>query len=323
MYVIGIDGGSSKSHLAIFDLDGNFVCIENWGTLNHEALPGSFAQFEAEFTQFVTEALASKEIKIDEIEYAVIGMSGVDTKEQHRIISAIVKNIGFKEFTLCNDAYLGIPGVSSENSGICAINGTGCSIAGMNEHGKMFQIGGLGTLTGDFGGGYNIGTYMVRAVYNSLFRLGEPTLLKDMLFKELDISDKYDFIETLSKRLSEGSFRLGANNKLLFEAERKGDAVAKKIISEIAESYANGIVCMIREIGFEQNVDIALAGSVFAKEKDSGLIKKIKEIVCDAYPEKQINFVVFEKPPVAGAVIWALRVLNPHIDFTEKVFNQL
>lgn len=322
MYVIGVDGGSSKSHLAIFDLDGNFVCLEHWGALNHEVLPGSFEQFESEFKQFISKALSPNGIEIDEIEYAVIGMSGVDTKVQHGIISEIIKKIGIKEFTLCNDAYLGIPGVTSKNNGICAINGSGSSIAGMNE-GKMFQIGGLGTITGDFGGGYSIGVYLVRAVYNSLFRLGESTLLKDLLFRELGISDKYDLMETLSEKIADGSFRLGASNKLLFEAEGEGDAVAKKIILKIAQSYANGIICMIREIGFEQNVDIAFAGSVFVKEKDSGLIKKIKEMVCNVYPKMNINFVVFEKPPVAGAVIWALRFLKPDADFIEKVCSQL
>ena len=45
-YVIGVDIGATKSHLALFDSSGSLVDFGQWGPLNHEALPGSFAQFE-------------------------------------------------------------------------------------------------------------------------------------------------------------------------------------------------------------------------------------------------------------------------------------
>ena len=37
-YVIGVDIGGTKSHLALFDTEGNFVDFDHWGCLNHEGL---------------------------------------------------------------------------------------------------------------------------------------------------------------------------------------------------------------------------------------------------------------------------------------------
>ena len=156
-YVIGVDIGGTKSHLALFDIEGNFIDMGLWGPLNHESLPGSFDQFKKEFSQFLTQVLSKNKISKKQIVYSALGVAGVDTKQQHAIVSEILKKIGLENFTLANDAYLGIPAGSKTGTGICAINGTGCTLAGINKKGKMLQIGGVGFLSADMGGGGYIG----------------------------------------------------------------------------------------------------------------------------------------------------------------------
>ena len=320
-YVIGIDGGSSKSHLALFDEAGELKDFQHWGPLNHEVMAGSFNQFEQEFGELLSITLQTNNITLEHIAYTVIGMAGVDTLEQHRIISSIIKKLGIKDFTLYNDAYIGIMAGSPTGVGICAINGSGSTVAGINPEGKMLQIGGMGVLTGDMGGGSMIGNRVVGAVYSSLFRLGTPTLLTKLLFEKLGIESKYELIEKLFKLESEGT----QMNSLAFQAARQNDGVAIGILKEMAMSYANAVTCMIRELHFKQSepLHIVLAGSVFVKGEHPIAIEMLKSQLNATYSDYKIMYTLLEKPPVVGAVVQALKMLHGGGDYLQKVCSQI
>ena len=327
-YVIGVDIGGTKSHLALFDTDGNFVDFDRWGCLNHEGLPGSFAQFEDEFGQFVMHVTNRNRITMKDVAFSVLGVGGVDTRRQHGIISEILRRLGFERFTLVNDAFLGISAGSETGTGICAINGTGCTLAGINKEGKMLQIGGVGVLSGDMGGGGYMGDCLVSAVYGELFRKGEATLMTPLLFEALGITSKYDYVDRISEKLGDGSFSLGACNRMVFEAVKQGDAVAAGILREIAANYAGGISCMIEELRFtpDEELCVVLAGSVFVKGEHPFLIDSLKEQVSGENPRHRVRYNVLDVPNVAGAVIWALNQHNGKNDksaFYEKVPAQL
>jgi N-acetylglucosamine kinase-like BadF-type ATPase len=323
-YVIGIDIGGSKSHLAIFDTDGNFIDLGHWGGLNHEVLEGSFRQFEDEFKQFVKQTLSRNGITMKQAAFSALGVAGADTKQQHVIISDIIRKSGFEKFTLANDAFLGIPAGSRTGTGICAINGTGCTLAGLNDKGEMLQIGGVGAISADMGGGGYIGERLVSAVYCELFRKGEPTVMTSLLFEKLGITNKYDFVETIYEKIAEGAFDIYKCSTLMFEAANQNDKVASDIFREIAANYANGISCMIEELRFppEEELYIVLAGSVFVKGEHPFLIDSLKEKVSNDNPGRRIIYNLLDIPNVAGAVLWALNSLGSN-NYYDKVCSQL
>ena len=311
-YIIGVDIGGTKSHLALFDTEGNFVDFDRWGPLNHEGMPGSFGQFEDEFGQFVRRVINRNKITMNDVAFSVLGVGGVDTVKQHTIISEILGKLGFEKFILANDAFLGIPAGSETGIGICAINGTGEALAGINKEGKMLQIGGVGAISSDMGGGASLGKRLVSAVYRELFRKGEATLMTPLLFEELGITDKYDYVEKIYERIEEGTFRLGAYNHMVFEAVKRNDAVAAGILREIAANYSGGISGMIEELRFPpgEELCVVLAGSIFVKGEHPLLIDTLKEQVSGANPHHRVRYNVLDVPNVAGAVIWALNSLH-------------
>jgi len=310
-YVVGVDIGASKSHLALFDTGGNFVDLGHWGPLNYEVLPGLYAQFEEEFGKFLSLVLSKNGVSIDQISFSVLGVGGVDTKRQHAAISAILGKLGLRQFTLVNDAFLGIPAGSTTGTGICAINGSGCTLAGINKKGEMLQIGGVGAVSDDMGGGRYMGNMAVSAVYRELFRRGKPTYLTTLLLNELGINSKYDFVEKMHEKTVDGSFSIKKSNWMLFEAARNNDAVASAILDGIAENYSNGISCMVEEMRFppEDELCVVFAGSVFVKGEHPYLLDAIKTRTCADNPDFTINYTLLDVPNVAGAVIWALNSL--------------
>lgn len=323
-YVLGIDAGATKSKLAIFTDEGNKIGLYSWGPLNHESLPGSFVQLEEELGQFIRQSLQEAGIGMEQLRYAVFGLAGVDTKGQYATISAILDRIGIPEYTLVNDGFLGVPAGSPTGYGISAINGTGESIFGLNREGRTFQIGGCGFLSSDMGGGGELSQCVFAAVYRELFRMGPKTLLTELLLRDLAVTDKHDLIETIYTKQEDPAFRIRDFNRLLFEGAAKGDAVATEAMREIAWNYAGGIACMAQELAFskEERLPVIFAGSVFVKGEDPVLLNFVKERLMELLPGYQLEFVRFDKPPVAGAIVWALQHLGMR-DCLELVCGQL
>lgn len=323
-YVLGVDGGGTKTHCALFDTEGNKIDLISWGTTNHEYLRDGFIGLKRELESMTSLILEKNGVSNEQIRNAVFGLAGVDTKTQQAVISNIISEIGFKKHHVCNDAYLGIKAGSKKGYGICAVNGTGCSVTGISPSGRCIQIGGLGELTGDKGGGSYLGATVIGTIYNSLFKDGKQTLMKDLLFDELKITSRYEFIDTIMQKLSSGEIRISDLNRIAFAAANMGDEKAIEILTEMGKDIASMINGAIRELepDFEDSIDVVLAGSIHVKGENPTATETIKHCVRERNKNRAINFVVLEKPPVAGAVIWALSEERGCPDMYEKVLAQ-
>ncbi len=313
-YVMGVDAGGTKSHLVLFDLQGNLAGTAVWGTLNHEMMPDSFPQFARELGSFVQAGLAPRNLSPADIACAVFGVAGADTEEQHAIIGGIIRDLGFPNWHLYNDAFLGIPAGSPDGTGICAINGTGATLAGIDASGRKMQIGGIGDYSDDRAGAGQLGRYVLSAVYSSLYRSGPQTALAGRLFDILGISDKADYVEALTRKIARDEVDVAQLNRLLFECGDKGDAVSLAILMDTAENYSGAIRCMARELDFplDKEVHVTLAGSVFVKERSPLLRDMLMRITREAMPERHFAFTVLDIPPVGGAVLWGFEKLRLH-----------
>ena len=305
-YLIGIDGGGTKSHLAIFDQNGQLVTIGKYGPLNHEVMEGSFTQLEKELSSFIENTLASVDAKVTDVAFAVMGIAGVDTKNQHAIVSAIVERIGFKKYILCNDAFLGVSAGCPGGVGICAINGTGSSMAAVDHSKTTVQVGGLDNLSNDCGGGSWFGTRLLAAVYEELFKCEAKTMMTEMVFDWFGIRDADEFVEKIAN-IDEDKAMMYELNIMTFKAAAANDPVAISILQKSADHYAGGITYLAKTLDFpvDKTLHITLAGSVFAKEKTHVLPDLLAALVAKRLPGRAIEFHKLTTVPVAGAVYWA------------------
>jgi N-acetylglucosamine kinase-like BadF-type ATPase len=307
---MGVDGGGTKSHLTLFNQAGECVGFKARGTLNHERMENSFDELARVLPDFLHGALGEAGVGVNDLAYSVFGLAGVDLEWQHESISEILHKAGFSpgSFTLCNDAYLGVPAGCLGGAGICAINGTGSTLAAINPDGKRFQLSGLGVLTDDCGGSTWFAEQVLAAVYNSLYKYAKPTLLKNLMFEKLGITRREDYIETLADKLY-SVIEFNDLNRLVFEAAAKRDEAAIDIIRRSGEHYAGGIAYLAREMDFPEAepLSVAFAGSVFVREKVQLLPELIKQRVAELLGARPVEFRTLDTFPVAGAVLWAAR----------------
>lgn len=319
-YVLGLDGGGTKTQCVLFDCNGKIVDFLNWGPTNHEVMKNGFKGIHKELGSILTEIFQKNSINAEDLSMCVFGMAGIDTREQHRIMSGIISGLGISKFILCNDSYLGIKAGNSTGRGICVINGTGCSVTGIDAQGRMCQIGGQGSLTGDAAGGSILGRKVLFSVYDYLFRGGRYSRMSDYMIAELDIKTKNDYLEILTRRINEGSLKIEELNKLLFTAANEKDEVAVEILASVGSELGKSVNAVISELIFEGEnpLNVTLAGTINVKGSNPTLINAIKAEVFSKNPGRSIEFTLLRKPPVAGAVIWALsKAQDCSFDFKE------
>jgi len=314
--ILGVDGGATKSHIAFFDDSGNCVNSSAYGPLNHEVMKGSYTELEERLGELLPRLLKETGAATGDIAFAVFGLAGVDTKAQQVQISEMTDKLGFTNQIMCNDALLGVPAGCPDCVGVCAINGTGFKLAAIDRSGTAAEICGLGSFTDDLGGGYWYGNRAVSSVYNELYKLGRPTVMREMIYELAGITRREDYLEIFTEKFYSGQINSIALNSIVFNAAAQGDAVAISVLEESAEQYAGSIARLIMDMDFppEHTVHVTLAGSVFVKQKVKLLHDFIKMRVDDALKGQSVEYTCLDAPPVAGAVMWAAQKAGFNIE---------
>lgn len=308
-YIIGVDGGNTKTDYFLFDADCNFIDFKRSGTCSHEGLKdsfeGSYRVMKEEFETLFTR----NNITVRDIEAAVFGLAGVDTPYQKKRLEEVVERLGFANFKVVNDSFLGIKAGSTNGSGVCSINGTGTSAGGIGEDGEYFQVGGIGGIVGDEAGGSWLSRRAITEVYNYFYRFGKETKLVKDVFDYLEISDPYYMMEAISEVLPKKRKELGLIGINVFKYARENDEVSLSLLKEMANNLARSAGGCVKSLKFTKGVDVILAGSVWVKGDHPILIETFKEKI-NEYTKRNCNIIVLTVPPATGAIIWAKELVD-------------
>jgi len=300
-YVIGVDGGNTKTDYFLFDTDGEFIDYINDGTCSHEHV--GYDGAERILNEKINELAERNNIAREQIAAGVFGLAGIDIKPQMREFIGIMERIGMK-YAVDNDSFLGIVAGTSKGYGICSINGTGTVSGGIDPHGNRHQTGGLGALTSDDAGGSYIAQLGARLVYDSFFRCGEATLMSEPVFKMLGISSEEDLMQAYGEQ----GYKLHSTEmtRIVFKAAEKGDKAALEALDGAAKQLAKTSAGCVRSLKFDDEIEIVLAGSVWVKADSQALFEFYKKYMSELLPGKTLKYNILQVPPATGAVLWAL-----------------
>ncbi len=316
-YVIGVDGGNSKTDYFLFDVEGNFIDHLKDGTCSHERFPDSYLSARRIMDEKINELLRRNGLTLEDIAAGAFGLAGVDVPVQQQNLSHIISEIGFKKFEVDNDSFLGIKAGTSRGFGVCSINGSGSVTGGIDPSGNRLQVGGIGSeIAGDEAGGYFLARRVVRTVYDSLYRMGPATALTEPVMKLLEISDKYFYIQKISELVTSGTMPNKELMQLLFSAADSGDAAAVSVVENCALQLAKSTAGCITNLSFQDTVEVVLAGSVWVKAETPILFEKYKEYL-SAMTDRTCVCNILSVPPATGAVLWALELVNSSFADTE------
>ena len=316
-YILGVDGGNTKTDYYLFDIEGNFVDMYRGGTCSHEGLRDSFDGTYRVMKEVFDEFLGRNNLKPEDIKASVFGLAGDDLPYQHVKLCEKVELLGFKNFKIVNDSALGIKVGTSKGYGVCSINGTGTSVSGIDKNGKTIQVGGIGDITGDEAGGRFISRKVVRRTFDEVMRFGKKTSLTPITLNLLGNTSEEKLMEDIALTYLGRKVDYNVLTIACFEEANKGDEVALEILTDMADNLARSAASAVVRLDLGDEPEVILAGSVYVKGSCPVLVNEVKKRI-NKYTNKNCNSYVLTVPPATGAIIWAYELATGKYPSYEK-----
>ena len=316
-YIVGVDGGNTKTDYYLFDIEGNLIDMHRGGTCSHEGLKTSFDGAYEVMKEVFKVFLGRHKLKPKDIKAAVFGLAGDDLPYQHKRLCEIVEKIGFTNYKVVNDSALAIKVGTRNGYGVCSINGTGTSVTGIDKEGKSIQVGGIGEITGDEAGGKFISRKVVRKAYDEVMRFGKKSSLTPIVLDLLENESEETLMEDIVLKYLAKKVNYNILTVACFEEANKGDEVAIGILKEMADQLARSISSAVVRLDLGEIPEVVLAGSVYVKGSCPILVDEVKRLV-NFYTQRECNTTVLKVPPATGAIIWAYELATGAYPSYEK-----
>lgn len=299
-YVIGVDGGGTKTTAVLVDLNGKILKIAKSGPSNLRNVGIKKA------VKNIAEGIKMVLSKKGKILSTFIGLAAVEEefkfkKEKikkellkYKKISPIFKG----KITINSDQIVAFRSGTDEKYGVVLIAGTGCSAHGWRNKIEV-KTTGWGWLA-DEGGGFWVGQRVFQIIFKNLDGRNSKTLLTKLIFQKLKIKTKEDLITLVySENPTEiiPSFSVFCD-----EASEKGDKIAKEILIEAGKELALSVNTIIKKLNFQKiKFPLVLIGSMF---KSKIVLNTVKKEIKRFAPKAQ--FIRPKQEPVIGAVKLAI-----------------
>ncbi len=312
--VLGVDGGNSKTDLALLGRDGRLLAAVRGPTISHQQV-GLVAGMER-FVGLVAELRAHAGLGDDTAaDIGAYTLAGADTRGDVRRLTAALAATGVAgEALVENDAFAPVRAGSERGWGVGVICGAGVNAAGIAPDGRRARLAAYGGISGDWGGGRDLGTAALGAAVRARDGRGGRTTLEALvpghfgLARPLDVTNAIEFGRLDDDRLRELS-------PVVFEAARGGDAVARSILDRMADEIATMALAIIRRLHLtRRDVDVVLAGGVF-RAQDPLFEARIASRIHDEAPRADVHRL--DAPPVLGAALRGFDHL-PGLSATER-----
>ncbi|MFD2044912.1 N-acetylglucosamine kinase [Ornithinibacillus salinisoli] len=311
MYVLGIDGGGTKTKGVISNSKGEILAEATVGATN----PNSVAKpdLELELAKLIETLYLHNRELFPQIKRVFAGMSGVDhitaRKGMEQVISKVLPNS--IPVTVHNDAITALYSGTFGKPGIVQIGGTGSITFGLNKDGNLERVGGWGYLLGEKGSGYALGSQGLEAAFSAYDGLGSRTELTRLFQDHFNVEKLPDIIHSIYQAKNQKE-RIASLSKLVVEAADTGDSVSQKIIENNASYIGKAIVCLINRLfsSMEEVVPVVLTGGLFNRLDlfQGGMEQEFQ------LHGRKVKLIKPKIEPVGGAVVAALLEENMAIN---------
>ena len=299
--VLAVDGGNSKTDLALVGEDGRLLAAVRGPTSSHQAV-GLTTGMER-LAGLVADATARAGLD-RRPELAVYTLAGADTATDVRLLARALSDRGFAERDVIrNDAFGALRAGTDRSWGVVVICGQGVNAAGVAPNGRKVRLDALGQISGDWGGGTDVGWEGLAGAVRARDGRGPRTRL------ERDVPAHFGLrspaaLTAAFYREEIAEPRIAELSPVVFAAAAAGDSVARAIVDRLADEIVVMAGAMLRRLHLTRtDPDVVLGGGVFRTDEPK-FHERIRDGVAAIAPRARI--VRLAAPPVAGAALLGL-----------------
>lgn len=283
-YVIGVDGGGTKTEAVAYSLEGDIInsAITGYGNLLNGKEEG--LKNIVESIKFIVDKLG-----IENLQGIYLGIAGSEVGNNNEIIKEEVKSKFNVETIVMNDSELALKALLKGEDGILTIAGTGSIAFGINGN-IQWKAGGWGNLLGDEGSAYKIA---IDGIKNMIYENDNSLELSEMskaILEYLDLSRPDDIIGFVYSSTKDEIANLA---QIVSKFAEEGNEIANKILVTEAVDLAKSTEQVFKRLKFEK-CSIGLVGGVVRKSR-------IFREAFEEYLNKNINVISFVDDKVSPA----------------------
>ena len=304
-YIIGIDGGGTKTHCLLTKLDGTLL-NECYGGPSNFLTAGIEPVCET-LLEVINKCIQKTSVAFEEIDEIVIGTTGAGRRIDAERLESEFKNYISKQnkkpkqFHVESDARIALEGAFTGKPGSILIAGTGSIMFGKDALGNIHRVGGFGRYLGDEGSGYVLGRNGLAAVSKEFDERGKKTLISVYLKEKFGIDSQ----EKLISEVYKNNFDIASAAPLVIQAAENDDDTALKIIDTQTDELLLHVSAMQKKLK-EKILLTAFIGGIISNKNiySDTLLQKIQENLKDVIVKDA------ENSPAMGAVLMAKHIFE-------------
>ncbi|MEZ0354761.1 N-acetylglucosamine kinase [Mycobacterium sp. SA01] len=305
---LGVDGGGSKTALALVDDTGHIIARATAPTSYY--FNDGFDIVEKSLAQGVTDICAHAGITPADIDAAFFGLPGYgEASGDIEALDAVPAGVlGHDRYSCDNDMVCGWAGSLAGADGINVISGTGSMTYG-ERAGIGHRVGGWGELFGDEGSAY----WIAAQGLNAFSRMSDGRLpkapLHGLMKKRLDVSGDLDVVSLVIDTWKGNRSKIAALATTVCEAAEAGDEPSARILSAAVAELVALIETTRTLIGFTDAdiVPVSYSGGMFSND---GFLNQFIAAVQDSAATYDLQTPRLD-PAVGGALYAAKRSGHP------------
>ena len=302
--VLGVDGGGTKTHAIILDLNLNILGEGVAGPSN--PLRVGVVNAATAIRNAIDKACDAAGLRRTDLFAAEIGLAGVRRQELRARMRESLKGLVIRDLVVVGDSDIALYAATQGAPGLVVIAGTGSICFGVNARGKQACAGGWGPLAGDEGGGAWIARRGLRAIAYASDGRGPATSLSAAAGKYFRVSNPID-LSTAIYAPSITNEYLAGFGKFVIQAAKAKDRVARQILVEAGKELGVAAAAVIRNLKLERETfPVGYVGGVFAASGEL-VLSHLREALLEVAPR------AFLAPPKFSPAVAAARMAHERL----------
>ncbi|MGP7998055.1 MAG: N-acetylglucosamine kinase [Streptosporangiaceae bacterium] len=306
--VLAIDGGNSKTEAALVAADGTVLSQQrgpgsNWQIIGRDQALRVLGDLAA-----AVALAAGRTTAFPVAERVSACLAGADLPDEEEQLTELVRRQGWAaQASVVNDTFAvlraGLDQPGGPHWGIGVTVGAGINCVGVTPDGRTTRFLALGHISGDWGGGGDLGAGALWLAARAEDGRGPDTLLRAEVPRHFGLASVRDVTLAMYRdKLGRGDIRRLA--PVVLAAARAGDQAARDLVGRQADEVCAMALTALRRLGLDGTaVPVVLGGSLLAAA-DPLLTGLVTAGLAAGAPEAVPRIV--DVSPVAGAALLGL-----------------